>query len=297
MKVTDKFVLFWGGILSNFAKCDPPIMFRNPISGPFNNPNKPMIGSLPFPTSEHLFMYLKAVYFKDYDVAEKILEAKEPKDAKALGRQVSGFSEEEWKKIRYEVMFSAVYYKSYYNTEFKDYLLKDEWKDLEFVEASPRDKIWGIGLSEGDSAATSKENWKGLNLLGKALCEVRSYLKWYEWVTAWGLNEFHEDLIWCPSEIHYWFMVGSEMKLAYMRWRWADPWSIELCKVNDPSQPNSWSFNDSEVLDLGKDYKDSEYQEMERDLLLYLMNRFPEARFPFQIIRKDPHSWGGTKII
>jgi ribA/ribD-fused uncharacterized protein len=297
MKVTDKFVLFWGGILSNFAKCDPPIIYGNTLTRAFHNPNQPYPHSFTLPTSEHLFMYLKAIYFKDYDIANKILEAKEPSEAKALGRQVSGFSEEEWEKVRYRVMFSAVYYKAYYNTAFKDLLLKDEWKDLEFVEASPYDRIWGIGLAEGDPDASVKKKWRGLNLLGKALCEVRSYIKWIQWVTTWGLNEFHEDLIWCPSQIYYWFMVGQEMKLVYMRWRWSDPWSIELCNVKDPSKPHDWSFDDSEKLDLGKEYKDSEYQEMEKDLLLYLMKRFPEVKFPFQIIRKDPHSWGGTKII
>ena len=297
MKVTDKFVLFWGGELSNFAKCDSPIIFRNAIGGPFSNPNKLSFSTISLPTSEHLFMYLKAVYFKDYDIAEKILEAKEPKDAKALGRQVSGFSEEEWEKVRYEVMFSAVFYKFWHNTKFKDLLLKDEWKDLEFVEASPYDRIWGIGLSEGDPDALVKKKWRGLNLLGKAQCEVRSYLKWSEWVNTWGLNEFYEDLIWCPSQIYYWFMVGSEMKLVYMRWRWSDPWSIELCNVKDPSNPNDWSFDGSETIDLGKEYKDSEYQEMEKDLILYLMKRFPESKFPFQIVRKDPHGWEGTKII
>ena len=298
MKVTDKFVLFWGGELSNFAKCASPIIFRNPLSGQFHNPNKPYLHPISLPTSEHLFMYLKAVYFKDYDIAEKILGAKEPSEAKALGRQVSGFSEEEWVKVRYEVMYTAVYYKAHHNTKFRDLLLKDEWKNLEFVEASPYDRIWGIGLAEGDPDALVKKKWRGLNLLGKALCEVRSYIKWSEWVNTWGLNEFYEDLIWCPSQIYYWFMVGQEMKLVYMRWRWSDPWSIELCKVNDPSKPHDWDFNGSEALDLGKEYKDSEYQEMEKDLLLYLMKRFPEVKFPTQIVRKDPHfGWGGTKII
>lgn len=296
MKVTDKFVLFWGGELSNFYKCDPPIIFRNPLCGPFENPTNKRFGSISFPTSEHLFMYLKAVYFRDYDIAAKILETEEPKEAKALGRRVSGFSEEEWEKVRYQAMFSAVYYKAYCNVEFKNFLLKDEWKELEFVEASPHDRIWGIGLSERDPDAAVRKKWKGLNLLGKALCEVRSYLKWYTWSNTWGLNEFREDLIWCPSQIFYWFMVGSEMKLVYMRWRWSDPWKIGLCKIKDANNPNDWRYEDSEILDLGKEYKDSEYKEMEKDLLLYLMKRFPEAAVPSKVIRKNLQ-WEGTKII
>lgn len=297
MKVTDKFVLFWGGELSNFAKCDPPIEFRNSArSRDFYNPHKELLFSMKFPTSEHLFMYLKAVYFKDYEVAEKILQVKEPKDAKALGRTVKGFTEEAWETVRYQAMFTAVFYK-FHSSAFKSLLLKDEWKDLEFVEASPRDRIWGVGLSEDDPDINIKKKWRGLNLLGKALTELRAYYKWEKWVTEWGLNEFHEDLLWCPSQIYYWFMVGSEMKLVYMRWRWSDPWTIELCNVKDPSNPHDWNFDNSEVLDLGKEYKDSEYLEMEKDLILYLMKRFPEIKFPFQITRKNPREWKGTKII
>ena len=297
MKVTDKFVLFWGGELSNFAKCDSPIIFRNPLNGQgFYNPKH--IYPISLPTSEHLFMYLKAIYFKDYDIAEKILEAKEPKDAKALGRQVSGFSEEEWVKVRYEVMYTAVYYKAYHNTKFRDILLKDEWKDLEFVEASPYDRIWGIGLSEDDPRAEIKKKWPGLNLLGKALCEVRKYLKWLDWVSLWGLQEFHEDLIWCPSQIYYYFMVGQEMKMIYMRWRWGDPWSIDLCNVPDPNNPeSSWTLNDS--VDITNEvgfFKDSEYMKMENEVIKYLKKKYPNETFG-PIIRKDPLSWQGTKII
>lgn len=298
MKVTDKFVLFWGGELSNFAKCDPPIEFRNPtISPDFYNPNKGFLESMKFPTSEHLFMYLKAVYFKDYEVADKILQAKEPSEAKGLGRTVKGFSEEAWEKVRYQAMYTAVYHKTYFNSTFKSLILKPEWENLEFVEASPYDRIWGVGLAEGDPDINVKKKWRGLNLLGRAQCEVRAYLKWSSWVSTWGLNEFQEDLIWCPSQIYYWFMVGDQMKIVYMRWRWNDPWTIEICPVLDPSNPSSWTFEGGEYVNLGKDYKDVEYRQMELDLIDYLKKTYPESNIPDKPIVKNPRDWTGTKTI
>ncbi len=297
MKVTDKFVFFWGGKLSNFSPSKNPIIFHT-FDPRFQNPLYKSFETVELPTSEHIFMYLKALYFKDYTVAEEILRAKEPREAKALGRKVSGFSEESWEEVRYESMFSAVYHKSCYDREFRDLILKPEWENLEFVEASPKDRIWGIGLSEDDPRAEIKKKWPGLNLLGKALCELRKYLKWQEWVNSWGLQEFHEDLIWCPSQIYYYFMVGSEMKMVYMRWRWNDPWSIDLCNVPDPNNPeSSWTLDGS--IDITSEvgyFTDSEYMKMEEKVLEYLKKKYSNETFG-PIIRKDPLSWQGTKII
>lgn len=45
------------------------------------------------------------------------------------------------------------------------------------VEASPQDRVWGIGLAAGDEPSGTPEHWQGLNLLGFALMEVRSRLR------------------------------------------------------------------------------------------------------------------------
>ena len=45
------------------------------------------------------------------------------------------------------------------------------------MEASPVDRIWGIGLAAEDARASQPEQWRGLNLLGYALMEVRDRLR------------------------------------------------------------------------------------------------------------------------
>ena len=55
-----------------------------------------------------------------------------------------------------------------------DFLLSTGKRVL--VETSPVDKVWGIGLAQDDDAATNPNLWKGENLLGFALMEVREQL-------------------------------------------------------------------------------------------------------------------------
>lgn len=155
MKVTDKHILFWGGIFSNFYPCE----IRN--------------GMNTFKSSEHYFMYMKAEHFGDHESAKLILEAETPKEAKRLGRAVKGFNEKEWAAIRAIIMNVAVFTKFVQNKALRDELISSKYDGKTFVEASPYDKIWGIGLSEDDPDADDESKWRGLNLLGKVLNKVR----------------------------------------------------------------------------------------------------------------------------
>ena len=49
--------------------------------------------------------------------------------------------------------------------------------DSILVEASPVDKIWGIGLAADNPDAQNPLKWKGQNMLGFALMEVRDELQ------------------------------------------------------------------------------------------------------------------------
>ena len=97
--------------------------------------------------------------------------------AKQLGRGVKNFDETKWQEVRYEKMYEAVYKKFAQNEELLQDLLSDEYKDKHFVEGSPVDTIWGIGIKWTKPIIADKNNWKGENLLGQVLDEVREKLK------------------------------------------------------------------------------------------------------------------------
>ena len=60
------------------------------------------------------------------------------------------------------------------NPDVRRFLLGTGSREL--VEASPVDDIWGIGLAADDPHAQDPATWRGLNLLGRALVEVRAAL-------------------------------------------------------------------------------------------------------------------------
>ena len=128
-----------------------------------------------FPTAEHYMMVRKARLCGDEEAARKILAAKGPKEAKALGRKVRGFSEEKWLAHREAIVFAGNLAKFGQHATLREFLL--ETGDAVLVEASPLDTIWGIGAAQADPTATDPAAWRGLNLLGFALMKVREALR------------------------------------------------------------------------------------------------------------------------
>lgn len=112
-------------------------------------------------------MYNKALLFNDLKTAKKILYTTNPSKIKALGREVENFDEKEWDQHKYNIVYQGNKYKFTQNPKLLEILLKTGTKTL--VEASPYDKVWGIGLSENDPKARNRESWRGQNLLGEIL--------------------------------------------------------------------------------------------------------------------------------
>ncbi len=125
--------------------------------------------------AEQYMMFWKASLFKDEEIKKQILNSKDVKQIKALGRKVKNFNQEIWDKVKYSIVLNANYYKFSQNKQMRDYLLSTGNKIL--VEASPVDKIWGVGLAEDDERINNIYHWKGQNLLGFALMEVREEIK------------------------------------------------------------------------------------------------------------------------
>jgi len=120
-------------------------------------------------------MYSKAVLFDDSFIADKILRSSSPREQKDLGRRVTGYDDNIWDTERLDIMSHGLYYKFDQNPEFKQQLL--DTGDRILVEASPYDKIWGVGLAEDSDDILDEQLWKGQNLLGKTLMNVRGTIR------------------------------------------------------------------------------------------------------------------------
>jgi len=129
-----------------------------------------------YPTAEHYMMAGKARLFEDEAILDAILDAEHPADAKKLGRKVRGFEQARWEASRIEIVVRGNVEKFRQNPGLQSFLLNT--RDRVLVEASPRDRIWGIGLDAKDPDAYDPQEWRGLNLLGFALMEARFRLRY-----------------------------------------------------------------------------------------------------------------------
>lgn len=127
-----------------------------------------------YPTAEHFMMAGKARLFGDTEAEERIVAAGHPRDAKVIGREVRGFDEEVWERERFEIVVQGSVAKFGQNEDLRAFLLGTGERVL--VEASPRDRVWGIGIGKENENAERPRFWRGRNLLGFALMEARARL-------------------------------------------------------------------------------------------------------------------------
>lgn len=151
------FALFWGAWPSNWEY------------SPFT------IGDFHYNCVEQYMMSEKARLFGDQASFDLIMNTSDPSDQKRYGRQVRGFIKSEWDKICYPVVLKGTIEKYKQNPELLKLLLSSG--DSQFVEASPHDIIWGIGMRAADPDAINPSKWHGTNLLGKAITEAREIIK------------------------------------------------------------------------------------------------------------------------
>jgi ribA/ribD-fused uncharacterized protein len=133
------------------------------------------VDGLAFETAEHYMMWRKAMLFGDEDAAIRILAAPHPSRAKALGREARGFDDASWAARRLEIVVAGSTAKFGQHPDLREFLLATG--DQVLVEASPRDRVWGIGLSAANERAQDPRQWRGLNLLGFALMRARAALR------------------------------------------------------------------------------------------------------------------------
>lgn len=147
MKITDTHVFFWDGIYSNW--------YHSPISMPQGN----------FNCVEQFFMYQKASFFGDDVIAARVMLTQSPRNQKDLGKKVQGFDAARWLAACQDVIYPGVLAKFVQHEVLRNQLLR-EGQGRHFVEASPYDVVWGVGLGENDPLILDPSNWRGKNFLG-----------------------------------------------------------------------------------------------------------------------------------
>lgn len=151
------FILFWGGPFSQWYKSNF------------------VIDGVTYNCAEQYMMAQKALLFQDDAAYERIMHLKDPSQQKAVGRTVKNFDADKWNLVCRKVVYEANVAKFSASPSLKQIIL--ETGDREIVEASPYDKIWGIGLDERDPRCEDKAQWQGTNWLGVAIMEARDTLR------------------------------------------------------------------------------------------------------------------------
>ena len=151
----NKFTFFWSNAspFSNWHKC----YFKE--------------NEIEFNCSEQYMMYHKAKLFGDDEIAQKVLNTKDAREHKALGRQVKNFDPVKWNSVAKDIVYKGCRLKFEQNVDLMVKLL--DTKGTTLVEASPYDKVWGIGMAESDPRADDVTQWQGTNWLGEVLTILR----------------------------------------------------------------------------------------------------------------------------
>ncbi|MFJ5778175.1 NADAR family protein [Streptomyces sp. NPDC093094] len=133
------------------------------------------VDGVAYSTAEHWMMAGKARLFGDAEAERQVLAAEHPSEAKNAGRLVRGFDERTWARERFGIVVEGSVHKFAAHADLRAFLLGTGERVL--VEASPVDRIWGIGLAAKDAGAWDPQRWRGPNLLGFALMEARERLR------------------------------------------------------------------------------------------------------------------------
>ena len=134
-----------------------------------------VLDGVQFTSTEQYIMYQKSIAFGDIVSAKAVLATDDPRTQQDIGRHVKGYTANVWAGMRQLVAVRGLYAKFSQNEELKKKLIDtgDAW----LVECAHYDTTWacGIRLNEDERFDTSK--WRGQNILGFSLMEVRDALK------------------------------------------------------------------------------------------------------------------------
>ncbi|GGH57319.1 hypothetical protein GCM10008014_28860 [Paenibacillus silvae] len=130
-----------------------------------------IVNGLQYTSAEQYMMHQKALLFGDLKIAEQIMSTNSASVQKKLGRQVKGFDQTVWEAECQRIVYEGNQAKFTQNEELLAALLATRGTTL--VEASPDDRIWGVGLAEDNPRIRNRSTWRGTNWLGEILTRLR----------------------------------------------------------------------------------------------------------------------------
>ena len=164
-----KYLFFWGHQPSKDGSVSASCFSQWWLGSPF------LENGISYKSTEHYMMAGKAKLFGDSKIVNKIIDAESPAEAKKLGRLIQGFDQAKWEKHRCEIVIQGNFLKFSQHENLRQFLLNSSNRIL--VESSPVDNVWGIGMHRDDKNVENPKLWKGPNLLGFCLMEVREKLQ------------------------------------------------------------------------------------------------------------------------
>jgi ribA/ribD-fused uncharacterized protein len=130
-----------------------------------------IVNGVQYTSAEQYMMHQKALLFNDQNNADKIMKTRSASVQKKLGRQVAGFNQTIWESECQRIVYEGNRAKFTQNEDLLAALLATRGTTL--VEASPDDRIWGVGLAEEDPRIRNRKTWRGTNWLGEILTRLR----------------------------------------------------------------------------------------------------------------------------
>ena len=139
------------------------------------HPAQFVVEGIHYDHTEQYMMAKKALLAHDLHSYVAILHQQDPYVCQKLGRGVKNLDVKRWDAWKLDVVYNANLAKFRQNPYFQKMLL-DTGSSL-LVLADPGDVLWGIGLTREDPRSADPAQWRGKNLLGKVLLQVREVLQ------------------------------------------------------------------------------------------------------------------------
>ena len=133
------------------------------------------IDGITFSSTEQYIMYRKCTLFGDNTSATAILDTDDPAQHQAIGRNASGFNGAVWDGMKQVLAFRGLMAKFSQNEALKTRLLTTG--DAYLVECAHGDVIWACGIRLNEDERFDMSKWRGKNILGFTLMEVREALR------------------------------------------------------------------------------------------------------------------------